>query len=249
MLELQTVTEPSVFRLFAQPGPLLVALAFCSFIPVLTAAILVFQIPTGRYPEESARLAIAPIAWFAHALAGAAFGISGPVQFVRALRHRFGRLHRVCGRVFVLSGVVLGFSGLSLLAQLTSERTPIADIARGIFGLALLIALAVATTAILQRNVQRHRAWMIRAYAIGMGFGTVSLVFFPIYLVTGTPPTGLAADMLFVGLWMLTIAFAEVLLRTSGFPIAEVSAQTSPRPARRARAPAAHRSGGISPLR
>jgi len=51
------------------------------------------------------------------ALAFFAFGITGPVQFVRALRHRFGSLHRVSGRIFVLSGVILGISGLSLLAQ------------------------------------------------------------------------------------------------------------------------------------
>ncbi len=201
--------------LCSRPIPLVLALAFFTFIPILTALVLVFQIPSGTYPEDSAHLAIAPITWFAHVLAGAAFGIIGPVQFVRALSGRFGALHRVLGRIFVLSGAILGLSSLSLLAQVISQRTPLVDIARGLFGLALLIALALAMVAIRNRDFLRHRAWAIRAYAIGMGLGAVSLVFFPIYFITGQPPTGLASDILFVASWVLTIAFAEVIIRRS----------------------------------
>jgi uncharacterized membrane protein len=204
-----------MFRFFSRPTPLFLALVFFTFIPVMTALVLVFQIPFGTYPEDSARLAIAPIAWFAHVLAGAAFGITGPVQFVRALRNRFGALHRVLGRIFVLSGAIIGLSGLSLLAQVMSQRTPLVDIARGLFSMALLIALVLAMAAIRNRDFLRHRAWVIRAYAIGMGLGAVSLVFFPIYIITGQPPSGLASDILFVASWALTIAFAEVVIRRS----------------------------------
>ncbi|MFN4202807.1 MAG: DUF2306 domain-containing protein [Tabrizicola sp.] len=202
-----------MFRPFARPVPLALALAVFTAIPVLTALVQVIQVPTGSYPQDSARLAVAPIAWFAHVLAGVGFGLTGPMQFIRALRHRFGVLHRLSGRIFVVSGAVLGLSGLSLLAQVTSVRTPLADTARGVFGLALLVALALAMAAIRDRDIQRHRAWMIRAYATGMGLATVSLVFFPIYLVTGQAPMGLASDILFVGSWSLTIAVAEWVIR------------------------------------
>lgn len=204
-----------MFRLLSKPVLLALTLAFYSSIPVLTALALVFQIPSDTYPEDSAHLAVAPIAWFAHVLAGVAFGIAGPVQFVRARHHRFGRLHRLSGRTFVLSGVILGLSGLSLLAQVTSQRTPLVDVARGVFGMALLISLAMSMAAIRSRDFLRHRAWAIRAYATGMGLGTVALVFFPIYIITGQAPSGLAADILFVALWGLTIAFAEMVLRCS----------------------------------
>lgn len=202
-----------MFRLFQRPIPLVLFLAFFTAIPVLTALIQIVQIPSGAYPAESAHLAFAPVSWFAHAVAGVAFAITGPVQFVRALRHRFGALHRVSGRIFVLSGAILGLSGLSLLAQVESQRTPPADIARGLFGLALLIALALAMAAIRSRDFLRHRAWAIRAYAIGMGLGTVALVFFPIYIIMGQVPTGLASDTLFVASWVLSIAFGEVVIR------------------------------------
>jgi uncharacterized membrane protein len=213
-----------MFRLFSRPMPLALFLAFGTAIPVLNALVEVFQIPSGTYADDSARLAIAPLSWFAHVLAGAAFGITGPVQFVRALRHRFGAFHRVSGRIFVVSGAVLGLSGLSLLAQVASLSTPVVDIARGLFGLALLVALALAIAAIQSREILRHRAWMIRAYAIGMGLGAVGLVFFPIYVVTGQPPMGLGADILFVASWLLTIALAEVVIRRSSGPIPRVPA-------------------------
>ena len=213
-----------MFRFFQRPIPLVLGLAFLTTIPVLTALVQVVQIPTGTYPDDSARLAIAPVAWFAHVLAGVAFGITGPVQFVRALRHRFGALHRVSGRIFVVSGAVLGLSGLSLLAQVTSLRTPLADSARGLFGLALLGALALALAAIRDRDSLRHRAWMIRAYAIGMGLGAVGLVFFPIYLVTGQAPTGLGSDLLFVGSWLMSILLGEAIIRRTSRPSVQVPA-------------------------
>ncbi len=212
-----------MIRPFSRPVPLALFLAFFTAIPVLNAIVQVFQIPTGTYPEESARLAIAPIAWFAHVLAGAGFGITGPLQFVRALRRRFGALHRITGRVFVFSGAILGLSGLSLLSQVASERTPVVDIARGIFGLCLLVTLTLGMAAIRDRDIARHRAWMIRAYAIGMGLGAVAMVFFPIYIVMGQAPTGLASDILFVGSWVMSIALAEAIIRRLSSATPEVS--------------------------
>jgi len=198
-----------MFRSFSRPAPLVLALAFCTFIPVLMAMVETVQIPTGTYAEDSAHLAVAPLSWFLHVLAGAAFGIAGPMNFALALRRRFGRLHRATGRIFVGAGVVLGLTAFSLLLSVEPQRTPVIDVARGVFGLALLVALAMAITAIRARDIPRHRAWVIRAYAIGMGAGTVALVFFPIFLVTGAPPIGLASDVIFVTWWALNIGFAE----------------------------------------
>lgn len=202
-----------MFRFFRRPIALVLLLAFLTGIPILNSFVEVFQIPSGTYPEDSAHLAVAPVSWFLHVLAGVAFGITGPTQFVRALRHRFGKLHRVLGRIFVLSGAAIGLSGLSILAQVTSVRTPMVGIARGIFGVALLIALAIAMAAIHKRDVIRHRAWMIRSYAVGMGLGTVALVYMPLYLITGQPPIGLLSDVLFVVSWAMNIVVAEMVIR------------------------------------
>lgn len=192
---------------------LALGLALCTGIPVLMAAARVVQIPLGALPDDSLRLASASVAFFLHALAGVLFGVLGPLQMVRAVRHRFGALHRLAGRVFVLAGSGLSLSGLALLLQVQSISTGLLDAARGVFGLALMVALVQGVAAARSHDRLRHRAWMIRAYAIGLGMGPVALVLFPIYLATGQPPTGLAADLVVVGTWLLTIAVAEAVVR------------------------------------
>jgi uncharacterized membrane protein len=184
----------------------------------MMAAVRVVQIPLGALPEDSLRLASSPVAFFLHALAGVLFGVLGPLQFVRALRCRFGALHRLNGRVFVCAGVGLALSGLALLLQVESIATGLLDAARGVFGLALIAVLVLGVAAARAHAMPRHRAWMIRAYAIGMGSGTVAPVMFPVYLINGEPPTGLTTDIAVVGMWLLTIAVGEWVVRRLAFP-------------------------------
>jgi uncharacterized membrane protein len=203
---------------FSRPVPLALALAFCTCIPVMLAAVSVVQIPLGALPADSQRLASVPVSFFLHALAGVLFGVLGPLQFVRALRRRFGALHRLSGRVFVLAGAGLALSGLALLLQVESLATGLLDGARGLFGLALIAALVRGVAAARAHELHRHRVWMIRAYAIGMGQSTVALIMFPLYLITGDPPMGLASDIVVVGMWLLNIAAAEWIVRRLAAP-------------------------------
>ncbi len=99
------------------------------------------QIPLGAWPEDSLRLACVPFAFFLHSLAGVLFGVLGPLQFVLALRLRFAALHRLAGSVFVLSGMGLGFSVLALLLRVGSLSTVLLEAARGVFGVAMMVAL------------------------------------------------------------------------------------------------------------
>ena len=201
---------PAPFRALARPIPLALTLAVATAIPILAAAVGAVQIPLGAVPPDSQRLLVAPVSFFLHALAGVLFGVTGPVQFVRSLRHRFGRLHRATGLVFVTAGMVLGASGLSLLAQVPAVATPPLEVMRALTGAALIAALVLGITV---RSRSDHRAWMIRAYALGMGSGTVALVFFPLVVLTGEPPRGLAADLIFIAWWTVNILLAEVLIR------------------------------------
>ncbi len=211
-------TRRCVIRAFTRPLPLVLGLAFCTFIPVMMAAVRVVQVPLGALPEDSLRLATVPAAFFVHALAGVLFGVLGPLQFARALRRRYGTAHRLAGRVFVLSGVWLALSGLALVLRVESIATTLLGAARGVFGLALIAVLALGVAAARAHNMRRHRGWMIRAYAIGMGSGTVSLVLFPVYLISGEPPTGLTTDIVVVGTWLATIAVGEWVVRRLAVP-------------------------------
>ncbi|MCU0826068.1 MAG: DUF2306 domain-containing protein [Tabrizicola sp.] len=198
-----------MLRIFSRPALLLLVLALCTLIPVMMALVRVIQIPTGTYEADSLRLAVAPLPWFLHALAAGIFGLAGPLNLVLALRRRFGRLHRMAGWAFVCAGTILALSGLLLLAMVEMQSTPLIDIVRGIFSAALLLALASAILAIRVGDIHAHRAWAVRAYAIGMGAGTISMLYLPIYIVTGTLPNGLTSDVIYAAWWVLNIGFAE----------------------------------------
>ena len=207
-------------RLFARPAVLCATLLFLTAIPILISGVRLYQIPTGSLPPESLRFAEVPVRMFAHALAGLTFGLLGPLQFTRVLQRRFGRLHRVLGRVFAVAGLFLGAAGLGLMLQFPDAASPLLNGARTLASLALILALALGVRAAMLRDIASHKAWMIRAYAVGMGAATVALVMFPIFLITGQPPTGLLSDLCFVGSWAVNIAVGEWVIRaTSGHPM------------------------------
>ena len=200
-------------RGFASPVVVTAALYFGTLLTILLALVQVVQIPLGALPEDSQRLGAAPIWHFMHVLGGATFGILGPIQFGRALMPRYGLLHRIVGRVFVAAGAMISLSSLALLWRFPEAYSVAISGGRLVFGIALGVALAIAMQAIYKRDFTRHRNWMIRAYAIGIGATAVTMVFFPIYLITGEPPKGLASDIAFLGAWTACVVFAEGLVR------------------------------------
>lgn len=202
--------------LLARPIPLALVLGLASVIPVGVALERVVTLPFGIIPADGLRLAVAPVSLFLHALAGSLFGILGPLQLIGALRARFGRVHRLAGGVFVACGLGLGLSGLSLLLAVEPIATPLITGLRALAGVALPVALALGLAAAKVRDLRRHRAWMLRAYAIGMGSGSVAVVFFPIFVVAGEVPQGLAADALFAAWWIGCVVLAEIIIRRIG---------------------------------
>ena len=189
------------------------ALLLGTLLAIVLALVQAVQIPLGALPEDSRRLTAAPVWHFMHVLGGATFGILGPLQFGRVLMGRYGRLHRIMGRAFVAAGAMISLSSLGLFWTFPGAYSVAVSGGRLLFGIALGVALAIAMQAIRQRDLARHRDWMIRAYAIGIGATAVTTVFLPIYAITGEPPTGLVADVVFLGSWTACVVFAEGVVR------------------------------------
>ncbi|MBA3908904.1 MAG: hypothetical protein C0524_03255 [Rhodobacter sp.] len=60
-----------MFRLLARTVLLVLALAVCTFIPVLMALVRAVQVPTGTWPEVSARFAL----WVVRSLSPSRSGV------------------------------------------------------------------------------------------------------------------------------------------------------------------------------
>lgn len=203
-------------------------LLFLTCLPIIMGLVRFVQVPLHSLPEESLYFYETPWSMALHGLCGALFGLLGPLQFWTAFRQRFSTLHKLSGRVFVASGVVMGLSGLRLVAAFHGPSFDLSDAARVVFGPALLVTLWFAIAAIRKGNMPRHRAWMIRSYAIGMGTAPISFIFLPIFLITGVPPMGLTVDLIFVGMWIASVAVAEAVIRVKLSPPAPRNTPTGP---------------------
>ena len=99
-----------------------------------------------------------------HALAGIFALLIGPINFSSRIRERHRKLHRVLGRIYVVSVFVGSFTGIAL-----AWGRP------GLPGTSMQAAAwMVCTTAafITARNRQiiQHRQWMARSYAVTFTF-------------------------------------------------------------------------------
>ncbi|MEU7141487.1 DUF2306 domain-containing protein [Nocardia sp. NPDC046473] len=114
-----------------------------------------------------------------HAVPAGLALIIGPWQFVPQLRTRFPRLHRVAGRVYMVS-VVAASAAASYAAAVTPSGFPL-QVAFYMLVVAWLYTAAKGYRTIRRREVQLHRIWMIRNYAL-----TFAAVTLRLYLLAGT---------------------------------------------------------------
>jgi len=114
-----------------------------------------------------------PFKWWLlpHGIAGCCALLLGPMQFSDRLRHRYTRLHRVVGRIYVAG--VCGVAPLGIYIQFFQERTggPRSfTIAAAVDALLLILTTGIAFAFILNGKVQQHRQWMTRSFAVALVF-------------------------------------------------------------------------------
>ncbi len=83
---------------------------------------------------------------------------------------------------------------------------------RLIFGFGMLFCLVFGLDSIRRRDFDRHRNWMMRSYAIGLGAGTQALTQLPWVLAVGLPGE-LPRALLMGAAWIINLLVAEWILR------------------------------------
>ncbi|MBC7380178.1 MAG: DUF2306 domain-containing protein [Burkholderiaceae bacterium] len=169
----------------------------------------------GAVTPENARFMAMPAPVVLHIVSAALFCVLGAFQFDAAIRLQHSGLHRIGGRLAAACGLLAALTGLWMTA---AYPIPAAMQGRLLFGvritvgLGMTLALILAVHAVLKRRIAEHRAWMVRAYALGQGAGTQVLILLPVALIAGTP-TFLFRDVLMALGWGLNAVFAEWLIR------------------------------------
>lgn len=118
-----------------------------------------------------------------HAFAASLALLLGPTQFWPGLRARWPGLHRVCGRLYLGLGVGLGgVTGLLLALQASGGAW--AQAGFGGLALAWLGSGTMALAAILRGDIEAHRRWMLRNFALSLAAVTLRL-YLPLGVVAG----------------------------------------------------------------
>jgi uncharacterized membrane protein len=190
--------------------PVPAALILLSAIPLTAGALRLLQLAGGPavIPADH-RFAGFALALVAHILGAAVFALAGAVQFVPRLR----RWHRRSGRVVVVAGMLVASSALwlTLFYEAQPGTGTVLYLLRLVFGSALAACLVLGVAAVRRRDIATHRAWMVRAYAIGLGAGTQVFTegFGEAIFGTGV----LAGDLAKGAAWMINLAVAEWAIR------------------------------------
>lgn len=166
-------------------------------------------------PAELARFdspfATHPALTLLHVVPGGLFLALAPLQFWRRLRARHRQLHRWSGRVLVLAALVSTLSAL-YFGLLMPYGGRVEAVAIALFGGLFLASLARAVVAIRRGQVERHREWMIRAFAIAIGISTVRIVGAALDIAlapSGWHPRDTFVTSVWTG-WLATVAAAEL---------------------------------------
>lgn len=207
-------------------------LLLLSAIPMVGGAVRLASLSAPPTPE-SARFVAAPLPVVLHIAGAALYSLLGAFQFSQGFRVRWPGWHRSAGKVLAVCGLVVGLTGMwmaQFYAIPIGLQGPITHVVRLIVGAVMVTAIVLAWSAILRRDVPRHEAWMIRAYALAQGAGTQALVLGPWTAITGES-TGLTRDLLLTLSWAINLGVAELIIRRrSKVPrarVAEVSLSTS----------------------
>ncbi len=109
------------------------------------------------------------IAMGAHLATGGIILVLGPVQLLDRVRQASARLHRILGRVYVITSIVAGVGGLGFIVSKGTIGGPVMDVGFGLYGVLMTWAAVETMRHARAERFETHRAWAIRLFALAIG--------------------------------------------------------------------------------
>ena len=151
-----------------------------------------------------------------HILTSFVFCIAGALQFLPSFRRHHPAVHRINGRVVAIAGCASAATGLwmtHVYAFPAGLQGSFLYWVRMVLGSAMIVLIGWAIIAIRARDRFRHTASMLRAYAIGQGASTQTVLGIAWIVFAGSEASGPMRDAIMVSAWVLNLAVAQVLIR------------------------------------
>jgi uncharacterized membrane protein len=206
--------ETAPTRAARSPGWVPFALVALVVVPAIAGTLRLVELSGGPHAlPANPRFTASPAPVVAHIVCALLYAVLGAFQFSSALRRRRLRWHRLAGRALVPLGLVVALSGLWMTILYsrqpgTGELTYLFRLAAGT-GMAASIVLGVA--AVRGRDIDLHRAWMTRAYALALGAGTQVFTLGIGQRIAGNGT--LTHGLLMGAAWVINLTIAEHVIR------------------------------------
>ena len=226
-------------RIGKREWALLAFIIIYSFIPTFGGLVRVVELLGGpAIAPNNPRALAAPFPIVAHILSSFVFCILGASQFLPNLRRGTPKLHRGIGRLVAAAGLTSALTGLWM-----TLTYPIPEALQGdaLYWVRIVLSLAMAAliiygiVTIRARQPLEHGAAMLRAYAIGQGASTQTVLGIAWMIAFGTEALGPLRDGLMITSWVLNLLIAEVLIRKFVWPKNRTARTLSPSRARQVR--------------
>lgn len=190
-------------------------LILLSIIPLIFGIARLNELASGaEITPANARFFASPSPVVIHIITAAVYALLGAFQFVSRLWKRGNGWHRWVGRLLVPFGLLVGLSGLWMtIFYLRPEgASDLLFAFRLVFGMGMVLSVILGYAAIRRRDITQHRAWMTRAYAIGLGAGTQVLTGM-VGALTLRTPNEFENALLMSAAWVINLAVAEWIIR------------------------------------
>ncbi len=194
---------------------LIAGLLFLSVLPVVFGTFRITEWAGGaEILPTDARFSASPLPVVLHIVSASMYTLLGAFQFAPGFRRRWPGWHRAAGRLLIICGLLVGLSALwlTLFYPLKAGTGELLYAFRLLFGSAMVLSMVRGFTTIRRGDVIRHRAWMTRGYAIGLGAGTQMLILMVWEMIIGQP-SELSHDLLMGAAWVINLAVAEWAVR------------------------------------
>jgi uncharacterized membrane protein len=133
--------------------------------------------------------------------------VTGAWNFLERSRERFLNLHRWLGRVYLVSVLSSSIAGFSL--SFTAQGGLTARIGFGMLAFLWLVTAVFAYIRIRAFDIESHRRWMIRNYALTFAAVTLRL-WLPFFMITGYDFTSAYPTVAWLA-WVPNLLVAELI--------------------------------------
>lgn len=104
-----------------------------------------------------------------HFATGGIILLLGSIQLIEAIRVRYSAFHRWVGRIYVVSCLLAAIGGLIFIVAKGTIGGIVMDIGFSLYGVLMLIAGIATYRYAAARQIEKHRAWALRLYALAIG--------------------------------------------------------------------------------